>query len=256
MALYAYAGIQMLSSVGITPGSSPVFTKLSISPNVTEPKITLWDGGNSGNHYGFGVSGSQLNYHVDHAGASHVFYAGGKNGNGTEVMRVTGDGRLFVSNLSFFDSGNMQYDSGTNEVGFDNSSRRYKENITQLTADFKRLLLAEPKTYTRPGREGKWELGFIAEEFDELGLKPLVWYDVEGRPDGIHYDKMVTYIVPILKEQQATIEAQQAELALLKSQLKERENAVSELSNRLETQAAQIERISAALQGAGIGLER
>ena len=93
------------------------------------------------------------------------------------------------------------------------SSARYKEQITPLKADFGRLLLAEPKKYTRPGRPQDWEIGFIAEELDALGLKQLVVYDNQGRPDALMYDRMVVYIVPLLREQQQRIEALEQEKA-------------------------------------------
>jgi hypothetical protein len=70
--------------------------RLSISPNSTEPKITLWDGGNPAQHYGFGVSSGQLNYHVDGAVSSHVFWQGGRNADGTELMRLRGNGNLTI----------------------------------------------------------------------------------------------------------------------------------------------------------------
>ncbi|MDO7854083.1 tail fiber domain-containing protein [Hymenobacter convexus] len=81
-------------NVGI--GTTAPNSHLSISPNVTEAKITLWDGGGLDNHYGFGVSGGQLNYHVDGAAARHAFYAGGKNGNGTELMCIRGTGNVGI----------------------------------------------------------------------------------------------------------------------------------------------------------------
>lgn len=84
--------------VGI--GTINPLTRFSISPYAVESKITLWDGGNAANHYGFGVSSLQLNYHVDAAVASHVFYAGGKNGNGTELMRIRGNGNVGIGTAS------------------------------------------------------------------------------------------------------------------------------------------------------------
>jgi hypothetical protein len=82
------------TQVGI--GTNNPLSKLSITPHVVEPKITLWDGGSTTKHYGFGVSSGQLNYHIDSINARHVFYNGGKNGNGTELMRILGDGRVGI----------------------------------------------------------------------------------------------------------------------------------------------------------------
>jgi hypothetical protein len=103
------------ASVGI--GTSAPFTRLSLSPGTTEPKITLYDGGSTANHYGFGVSNSQLNYHVYGNAASHVFSAGGKNGDGTELMRVRGDGHVGIGTNS--PSGQLANNSG-NTIGSDN----------------------------------------------------------------------------------------------------------------------------------------
>jgi hypothetical protein len=71
-------------------------TRLSISPMSLEPKITLWDLGDPSHHYGFGVSDHQLNYHVLSTLDSHIFYAGGKNGNGVQLLRVQGNGFVGV----------------------------------------------------------------------------------------------------------------------------------------------------------------
>jgi hypothetical protein len=81
-------------------GNTAPNTRLSISPNVTESKITLWDGGHAGHHYGFGVSDSRLNYEVNAVTASHVFMATGKNGSGTELMRIQGNGKVGIGTNS------------------------------------------------------------------------------------------------------------------------------------------------------------
>lgn len=61
-------------------------------------KIALWGGVTS--MHGFGVSAGQLNYHVP-SGNSHVFYDGGLNGDGTENMRIAGNGNVSINtNLS------------------------------------------------------------------------------------------------------------------------------------------------------------
>lgn len=71
-------------------------TRLAISPTVSEPKITLWDGGSTTSHYGFGITGFQLNYHVNATTDAHTFFAGGKNGDGAELLRIQGNGRVGI----------------------------------------------------------------------------------------------------------------------------------------------------------------
>ncbi len=87
-------GISASGNVGI--GAASPTTRLTITPSAVEPKITLWNGGSAVDHYGFGVSGAQLNYHVANTGASHVFSATGLNGDGREVMRIRGNGRVGI----------------------------------------------------------------------------------------------------------------------------------------------------------------
>ena len=71
-------------------------TALSIKSAELGPKITLFDGGSSSQHFGFGVGGEGLNYHVQNTYNNHIFYATGKNGNGTELMRIKGDGNVGI----------------------------------------------------------------------------------------------------------------------------------------------------------------
>ncbi|MBC7446665.1 MAG: hypothetical protein H7330_01225, partial [Hymenobacteraceae bacterium] len=85
-------------NVGIGGAVSPI-TRLTLTPFSTEPKITLWNGGNIVNHFGFGVSSNQLNYHVFGATDNHVFFAGGRNGDGVELLRITGTGGVRVAGL-------------------------------------------------------------------------------------------------------------------------------------------------------------
>ncbi len=79
-------------NVGIsnnTPLSPLSFT------STASPKISLYDGGSATDYFGLGVSTNTLNYHVMPAGV-HAFYAGGKNGDGTELMRIQADGSVGI----------------------------------------------------------------------------------------------------------------------------------------------------------------
>jgi len=86
------------------------------------------------------------------------------------------------------------------------SSRRHKDNIQPLKEDFKKILEAAPKSFTYK-ITGLSDVGFIAEEFEDLGLKNLVIYDQEGRPDALKYDRIPLYILEIIKLQESRIKA-------------------------------------------------
>lgn len=137
--------------------------------------------------------------------------------------KVPSSGAVRVDGLIFnvFPGAGSAYDLylENGAVVVNTSSARYKENITSLKENFEVLLQAEPKKYTRKGgNPNAWEAGFIAEEFDALGLKPLVVYDAQGRPDALHYDKFVTYIIPILRDKSEQIKTQADRIKALEAE--------------------------------------
>ncbi|HEY3268456.1 MAG TPA: tail fiber domain-containing protein [Armatimonadota bacterium] len=213
-------------NVGI--GTTAPGFPLTFSTEVGD-KISL--SGDSGVSYGLGVQSGLLQIHSDSA-ASDIAFGVGSSAAFTEKVRVKGNGKvgigtanpqytlqvagtLAVSSLPSGDYNNVQWNPTTGQFWQDTSSRRYKENITPLVDDFSKLLLAEPKTYTRPGTPGRWEIGYIAEEVDALGLKHLVRYDDQGRPDSVNYAKMVLYLNEIAKQQKARIESLEERLSRL-----------------------------------------
>lgn len=94
------ASICLTTNGNVGIGTTSQNTRLSITPSVSQEKITLYDNGDASNHYGFGISAGQLNYHVYGPGDDHVFYVGGKNGNGTELFRIKSTGLLQSPNFS------------------------------------------------------------------------------------------------------------------------------------------------------------
>lgn len=72
-------------------GTQTPLKRVSIQPGATGAKLSLYDLNDSNNMHGFGVSSTQLNYHVKGATSSHVFYAQGDSGDGTELARISGD---------------------------------------------------------------------------------------------------------------------------------------------------------------------
>ena len=113
-------------------------------------------------------------------------------------VRISGG--LYVTDVPYGDHKNAQWNSGTGQLYHDNSSAKTKENIISLEDDFEKILTVEPKTYTRPNDPNRWEIGYIAEEFNEIGLNKLVYYDEQGLPEAINYRKISMYLVEVIKD--------------------------------------------------------
>ncbi|MCP4712093.1 MAG: tail fiber domain-containing protein, partial [Planctomycetes bacterium] len=69
---------------------------------------------------------------------------------------------------------------------FYSSSQRFKEDIQPLKEDFDKILEIKPKSFIDTQSKER-NIGYIAEEFDELGLKHLVTYK-DGQPNAIKYE--------------------------------------------------------------------
>ena len=87
------------------------------------------------------------------------------------------------------------------------SSRRYKENIEDLTLeDAQKLLELRPVTYDYINKaNGTGCQGLIAEEVDEIMKYPVIYND-EGQPDGIDYSKFVPSLIKLVQIQQNEID--------------------------------------------------
>ncbi len=152
---------------------------------------------------------------------------------------------VYIDGLPSGNYGDMQWNSSDNRVYVDNSSRRFKYNIMPLEDDFSLILKAQPRTYTREDGSDRWEVGYIAEEMDSLGLKNLVDYDKDGLANGFNYRKMTLYITEVLKTQHSDIAQLRAENAAIKAEnaaLRTRQDALMQqmevIAKRLEAMEA------------------
>ncbi|MFA4879991.1 MAG: hypothetical protein WC650_00005, partial [Candidatus Doudnabacteria bacterium] len=113
---------------------------------------------------------------------------------------------------------NMFIDTTTGSVYRSTSSLRYKDDVQTLQDDFTKILEARPTSFIDKAT-GRRDIGFIAEEFDALGLSNLVVYDEQGRPDAIKYERISLYQNEVLKEQQQKLSVMDSDLQLVKNDL-------------------------------------
>ncbi|AOX02073.1 hypothetical protein BJP34_23895 [Moorena producens PAL-8-15-08-1] len=192
-----------------TQGATGLVYRVQTNPNAAEPIFQVRS------------EGEAVRFFVEHDGwtgsASNSAWFGGTRNNyfqgnlgiGTKditpyKLKVQGNayvtGRLYVIDVPYGDHKNAQWKSSTGELYHDNSSAKTKENIISLEDDFEKILTVEPKTYTRPNDPNRWEIGYIAEEFNEIGLNKLVYYDEQGLPEAINYRKISMYLVEVIKD--------------------------------------------------------
>jgi hypothetical protein len=138
-------------------------------------------------------------------------------------IKLQGDGiavsqNLFVPSMANGSGLAVYWNNG--QLVKQTSSRRYKQEITRLEADFDQVLEIEPKRFKYKTDSVSWQIGYIAEELDAAGLKELVAYDSKGRPEAIDYAKIAIYSNELLKRQRALLEAQQERIEGLERSLK------------------------------------
>ena len=123
--------------------------------------------------------------------------------------------KLTINNLETGTGTALVIDSSGN-IFRNSSSRQYKDDIKPLNTNALVLLNAAPVSF-RYKDTGSYDIGYIAEDFDALGLKDLVVYDKSGKPDAIRYDKLSIYILEIIKGQQSTIRSLEETLVTIKA---------------------------------------
>lgn len=87
------------------------------------------------------------------------------------------------------------------------SARKYKTEITkpqEIVEKAEKVLQIEPaqwkdKAEIKTHGDSKLYYGFIADEFHDLGLTEVVQYNDEGEVEGLSYDRLTIYLLPLIK---------------------------------------------------------
>lgn len=109
---------------------------------------------------------------------------------------ITLPGVLSHSNANF-----RTLTSGDNgEIGISSSSARYKEDIEDFDLTEETFRAIHPRQFRYKsdveefGDDAVPDVGFIAEELVAAGVTEPVYYDPEGRPEGINYDRLTPHL--------------------------------------------------------------
>ena len=185
--------------------------QLSLGSGLARTKLALYESPTNTSNYGMGVQSGRFHFNLGNSSARYQFNDGPGSG-ASPIFTIEGSGNIIAPGLEGFGAGApMIYDPG-GEIGFDNSSRRFKTDIRTMGEDWTKIFQTRPVTYTRPASRDTWEIGYIAEELDSIGLGNLVGYDLEGLPFYIRYDRVALYLAEIVKMHHADLQAKQEQI--------------------------------------------
>jgi len=108
---------------------------------------------------------------------------------------------------------------------FAGSTRTIKKDISTYEFDTSKLLkttLVRFKylnAYKDLTRNAEWEYGYIAEDFEEVGLEEPLAYNSDGQPNRINYSLIGVLTLELVKEQQNRIEALEKTISEMKKEV-------------------------------------
>jgi trimeric autotransporter adhesin len=140
------------------------------------------------------------------------------DGDGNPRGYFNGSGNFFANGLSSSNGDRtLRYTLSNGHITYDTSSARYKDNIRDSQYGLAEVMKLRSTMFEYKDT-GRTDVGLIAEEVNEV-IPELVPKDLEGRPDAVSYDRMVSVLVRAIQELKATVDLQSTEIASLKAQL-------------------------------------
>jgi hypothetical protein len=172
---------------------------------------------------------------------------------GYNVVGVAGESNTTrISNIySSIASARPIYINSDNKIGTLVSSRRFKDEIKPMDEASKAILGLKPVTF-RYKKEiepnGATMFGLIAEDVEKVNPE-LVTRDDKGAPETVRYEAVNAMLLNEFLKEHRRAEKQEATISQLRSTLahqqKDFQATVAQLTNRLDEQAAQIQKVSA-----------
>ena len=182
----------------------PLNSGLRVQTNTT--------GGTVGSFGGFG------DFQIDSNGLAGGRFTVRENGNvgiGTNIPDAKLDvaGKVRIGSLGAAGLTHLCQNS-FGEVALCSSSLRYKTDLRPFRSGLNLINRLQPVSFTWKSGQSR-DLGLGAE--DVAAIEPLlVTHNTNGEVEGVKYDRLAVVLINAVKEQQAQIERQQAEIAELK----------------------------------------
>jgi len=138
------------------------------------------------------------------------------------------------------------------QLGTVSSSRRFKKQIKPMDKASEAILAFKPVTFHyKTDKTGTVQFGLIAEEVAAIN-PDLVMRDKKGEIYTVRYDAVNAMLLKEFLKEHSKVQEQQATITHLESavahQKKDLKTTVTQLTARLDEQAAQIQKVSAQLE--------
>lgn len=165
---------------------------------------------------GAGEFDRRVAMHAELDTTGHVAKTGDTMTGNLDVPNIGVSGAIYNGGMSSVVSGYVAvYRDASGRLGISPSTRRAKKNITAWAPNLQALLAIEVVTFhyraalfdvSDPHRSAPpLEVGLIAEDLAALGLDWLVYFDAEGLPAGVHYERLALALIPIVQDHEARL---------------------------------------------------
>ena len=203
-----------------------------------------------GNQAGQSELGSNKLYISNTSTSTPLIYGEFSNGD-PAAQKVRIYGTLEVATLPVGGDEPVYFDLAKGQLMKQSSSRRYKDEISNLDVDLSSFMLLQPVTFkwnSMTASPGKEDLGLIAEEVNEV-IPFLSVYNTDGTVEGVNYhgvNIMTLRVVQIqeerIKEMESALILNNDEISLLKEKISSYEIQVQRIYDELVSLKKQIKK--------------
>jgi len=143
--------------------------------------------------------------------------------------------------------GSTVYVTSDGHLGTMTSSARFKEDIRPMDKISEAILALKPVTFRYKHEldpRGTSQFGLVAEDVEKVN-PDLVVRDKEGKPYSVRYDQVNAMLLNEFLKEHRKVQEQEATITQLNKDFR---TTVTQLTARLDEQAAQIQKVSAQLE--------
>jgi len=141
-------------------------------------------------------------------------------------------------------------DSANNKLGFDPSSRRYKQDIKPMDKASEALFSLKPVTYRYKKNIDPSQglaFGLIAEDVAKVN-PDLALHNAKGEIESVRYEAINMMMLNEFLKEHSTVEQLKSTVAKQEAIIAQQQKGMEVLTAQLKEQAAQIQKVSAQLE--------